>query len=577
MAYLAGTPMRTACWPRLLRNPHLLAGALGALAFGVLFGVYPLRPTAIAWLMRADPATHYLGWAFYRNGPWSAWLLGDVPGYLYPMGTSVALTDSIPLLAVPLRAVASLLPRPFQYFGLWLLGCFVLQGVASARLALRLGANRAQAVLCAVLFVWAPLLAWRYVHPTLGHASLCAHWLLLLAMTPFVSTGDAPAPRRSVCAALVVASAVHTYLFLLVGALLALDVARALAARRRIAVAPAALALGLSAVVLWSQGVLGRRVGQSPGGVGTYSANLDTFFNSEGFAAWVPGLGALEGQHEGYAYLGLGAIVLGGVAVACCLRRGSVAARRDGFAWLTCAALALALLAFAPRVAFRGRVLFDLAAHTRAFDKVLDHLRATGRFVWPLAYLIVLASVRTVLRRLPSPQATWVLGVAAALQVADAAPAWARWQPTRAMPWAPTSPAWRASAGQYRHLALFPPKFMHTSCRNRFLPWAEFAAIATLPGDLGWTLNGGYSARPPLRAVEEYCRVALAEVRGGMLRDDTVYVLTTEAVLSPLRAHLPPDARCGRLDGLAVCVAGRRDSALRRALEARPLPPRSSP
>lgn len=308
--------MRTASWLRPLRDPRLIAGLLGALAFVVLFGLYPLRPTAIAWLMHADPATHYLGWAFYRNGPWSAWLLGDVPGYLHPLGTSVALTDSIPLLAVPLRAAQALLPRPFQYFGLWLLVCFVLQGVVSARLALKLGATRLQAVLCAALFVWAPLLAWRYVHPTLGHASLCAHWLLLLAMTPFVSEDVSPAPRRAVCVALVLASAVHTYLFLLVGALLALDVVRGVWARRRIEVAPAALALGLSAVVLWSQGVLGRRVGQSPGGVGTYSANLDTFFNSEGFAALVPGVGALEGQHEGYAYLGLGALALCGVAVA---------------------------------------------------------------------------------------------------------------------------------------------------------------------------------------------------------------------------------------------------------------------
>ena len=123
------------------RDPRVLSAALGAAAFFVLFGVHPLRVGAIDWLMRSDPATHYLGWAFYRNGPWSAWLLGEVPDYLSPLGTSVALTDSLPLLAVPLRAVQSWLPRPFQYIGLWLLACFALQGVAGARLAARLASR----------------------------------------------------------------------------------------------------------------------------------------------------------------------------------------------------------------------------------------------------------------------------------------------------------------------------------------------------------------------------------------------------------------------------------------------------
>lgn len=558
----------------LARHPRFLAGVLGAVAFFVLFGAHPLRVGALDWMMRADPAQHYLGWAFYRNGAWAAWLWGDAPDFLAPIGTSVALTDSIPLLAVPLRAVQAWLPRPFQYFGLWLLACFALQGVAGARLAERLGATRPQAVLTAALLVWFPLLGWRFTNPLLGHASLCAQWLLLLAMTPLVTDDDRPTAPAAVT--LAVASAVHTYLFLLVGAFVALTAARTLVARRALAWRPIVAALATSATVLWSQGVLGRRVGQSPGGVGTYSANLDTFVNSAGVGALLPALPTLDGQQEGFAYLGLGNLLLVVAAVVVSARRSPWAPRRDGVRWLAVACGCFALLAFMPRVSLGERVLFDLGGVTRVFDRAFHHLRATGRFAWPLAYFAVIASVRALLRRLSPREATAVLAAAAALQVADVVPAHARWRLPRAVAWQPRSPAWRASAGDYRHLALFPPKFLRTACHNRFLPWPTFAAIAALAADQRWSINGGYSARPPHRAVEAYCREALRAVRAGELRDDTVYVLTTGATLNPLLAHLPSDATCGALDGLTVCVRGR-DTALRRALALRPARARAEP
>ncbi len=560
----------------LARDPRVLSAALGAVAFFVLFGVHPLRVGAIDWLMRGDPATHYLGWAFYRNGPWSAWLQGEAPDYLSPIGTSVALTDSLPLLALPLRAAQAWLPRPFQYIGLWLLACFALQGVTGARLAGRLGATRTQAVLTAALLVWFPTLAWRFAHPALGHASLCAHWLLLLAMTPLVTRDDDDRPAAPAALALALASAVHTYLFLLVGAFVALGAARDLALGRRLAWRSLAAGLVASGAVLWSQGVLGRRVGQSPGGVGTYSASLDTFVNSWGASALLPALPTVEGQQEGYAYLGLGNLLLVVAAAAVSLRRPPAAPRRDGLRWLALACAGFALLAVMPRLSLGARVLFDLGATTRVFDRALDHLRATGRFAWPLAYLAVIASVRALLRRLSPREATAVLAVAAALQVADVVPAHARWRLPRESPWQPRSPAWRASAGDYRHLALFPPKFLRTSCHNRYLPWPSFAAVAALAADLRWSINGGYSARPPQRAVEAYCREALRDVRAGELRGDTVYVLTTGATLNPLLAHLPPDATCGRIDGLTACVRGR-DTALRRALALRPARPLTAP
>ena len=64
-----------------------------------------------------------------------------------------------------------------QYLGLWLLLCYVLQGALAARLLGRWTSSVALQALGAALFVLVPTLLAR-----VGHAALCAHWLILWAM-----------------------------------------------------------------------------------------------------------------------------------------------------------------------------------------------------------------------------------------------------------------------------------------------------------------------------------------------------------------------------------------------------------
>ncbi|MCC7126756.1 MAG: hypothetical protein IT178_18035 [Acidobacteria bacterium] len=95
----------------------------------------------------------------------------------YPVGTSVALTDSIPLAAMLLKPFSAVLPDVFQYFGLWLLACFVLQGIFGVALIATVTTNRWLQVLGGGVFALSPLLVHR-----MGHAALTAHWILLAGL-----------------------------------------------------------------------------------------------------------------------------------------------------------------------------------------------------------------------------------------------------------------------------------------------------------------------------------------------------------------------------------------------------------
>lgn len=54
------------------------------------------------------------------------------PAINYPQGAAVTYTDSVPLLAILFRLLSPILPTTFQYFGLYTLCCYILQGAAAA-------------------------------------------------------------------------------------------------------------------------------------------------------------------------------------------------------------------------------------------------------------------------------------------------------------------------------------------------------------------------------------------------------------------------------------------------------------
>ena len=79
-----------------------------------ILGSSVIDPQNVKW-MKGDPAQSYLGWAFFRME--KDWTLP--PGYAsklnFPDGTPIAFTDSMPIVAVAMKAISKRLPSTFQY------------------------------------------------------------------------------------------------------------------------------------------------------------------------------------------------------------------------------------------------------------------------------------------------------------------------------------------------------------------------------------------------------------------------------------------------------------------------------
>ncbi|MDR1444725.1 MAG: DUF6311 domain-containing protein [Treponema sp.] len=154
----------------------ICGGLIGAVFFIFVFGTIILDFTYTDWLMAGgDLSQHYLGWRLFRSSSWY-FPFGLMDNIVYPFKESIIYTDSIPLFAVIFKMFSPVLPENFQYFGLFGIICYTLQGGIGAMLIRRIGGGAAHAIIGSVFFVLSTVMMQRIY----GHTSLSAHFIILL-------------------------------------------------------------------------------------------------------------------------------------------------------------------------------------------------------------------------------------------------------------------------------------------------------------------------------------------------------------------------------------------------------------
>lgn len=540
-----------------------MAGAIIGGAFLVwLTGTRPLDPTNLDWVMTGDWVPHHFGWAYFRAEPWQ-WPPGTVRGYYAPLGTSVGLTDSIPIAAYLLKPLSAWLPQSFQYLGLWLLLCYVLQGALAARLLSRWNPSVVVQALGAAVFVLLPTLLAR-----VGHAALCAHWLILWAMLLATRASAFPRahpfPKAQWAAIGLVAGMTQPYLAAMVlPVLLVATLTRGgVPGVARGAAMASAVAATLAGFWLSGLFVLQGAESLASGGLGYYSMNLLAPISPFGWSAVLPEWPiASDGQaYEGFQYLGLGNLLLiaGAGLLARRTRRDGRATRDEPIAarlWtpaMVAMCLLMAAFAVSPTITAGRWVLADLNG---AWSAPLATFRSSGRFFWPLAYLGLAWAIATVATRLSRPMAIAALSVAVVVQAVDLraihedrrrtarSEAFYTW----ANPF--TSPRWAAIVPGYAHLVLVPPP----QCGPSPQPYEPAVRLAS---QHGLTLNAGVIARRDVGAQRRYCAELDRRIDAARLDPDTLYVLS-EAGAAVMTKAAGGRVACGRVDSVWICTAPR--------------------
>ena len=522
--------------------------AAGVTLFFVRFGPAVLNPGRIDWLMaRGDPAAYYLVWDFFRYEAWT-FPLGRVTQYLYPLGTSFPLVDGLPLLGYPAKLLSPLLPAVFQYYGFWHLVCAVLQAVFGYRIVRRFVPGVAGRLLGALLFLLAPVFLYRE-----GHISLSSHWLLLAAIDCYLSGSDGGWRRLTLrwCALGALVALIHPYLMAMIllfygGLLLRRDGIESWRWPSRLLTSAC---VGLTIIVVWwiagnLDGISSERVQTS--GFGYYSLNLNGFINPMGYGKLLPNLPLERGQYEGFAYLGVGWIILALFGLVGLVFRRSVRRQLASHRPLVWILLATFIYALSFKVMWNQTVVVEYI-RLSLFDLPTGVFRCSGRFVWPVIYAIMTGLVVLVGRIRLRWCAAGLLAVALVFQVWDLRPLILQRQHFESLEFESdlSDPVWAQAGAQCSGITTIPP------FRASLVKRLDFRDICWLAAQNRIPTTAGYTARQSLaaRSLADSIRTALTT---GTEDPTQLYVFDRPSFIYTV-ANLDPSYRSAVWDDYLVC------------------------
>lgn len=410
---------------------------LGIVVFLLLYGLSPLDVTNDTWLrngyIEADIQQHYAGWLFYRQSPIS-FPFCFAPNINWPHGLSVAFTDSIPLFATVFRILSPILPETFQYFGLFTLLCFALQGGFAALLLSLFTYNLPAILLGTIPFVFSPILLER----AFRHTALAAHFFILGALYYYIrGTREKRFSYKGLFALNCLTLGVHPYFAPMTYAITFALFLEHCVSQRTFKKPCLFLILNLLGTAFsgWIFGLF--QGGSASGGSGIhygyFCMNLNALWNpsSRNMPNWslfLPQQNQTLGNYDGFNYLGAGILGCGIFVVATCLLR-----YKDTHPWqmlkkrfgLIFVCVCLSIFAVSNVITINGVVLTQLKI-PQAFINIATTLRSSGRLFWPVYYLIFIGCIVGVIRLCQNKKRSFLLvalSIISLTQLLDLSPA----------------------------------------------------------------------------------------------------------------------------------------------------------
>ena len=386
-------------------NINIIAALLGGSAFVLIYGVKILNPLYTDWLLTGgDPSQHYLGWEFFRRSDWY-FPLGLTDQLAYPLKTSVIYTDSIPIFAVFFKLFRSILPQQFQYFGIWGLLCFVLQGYYAAKILGERSSSKAVILTGSVFFIVSPIMVFRMYY----HTALAAHWLILLAIY-FYSKHEKeyrdifkPVMQWGILGILI--GSIHLYFVPMCGAILLGYILCSIWKERKIRIRffypGISFSVGLF-LTIYLLGGFSSGADTGTNNLGLFSFNLNAFLNPMSYSTLLKNTSLwnwpfyTQGQYEGFSYLGMGIILLCACGIVLLIK--NIFRRRKPSVYQVMTVLmsiGLIVLAASPTITWNDKLLLQLP-YSSTIYKYWGIFGSCGRMAWPVVYFLMIFGITSI-------------------------------------------------------------------------------------------------------------------------------------------------------------------------------------
>lgn len=396
----------------------LFGGLVGLILFYKIYGYGVIGITNVEWLLSGGELTRgYLGWVSYRNSPWHfpLWLTDNLVA-----GESVSLlyTGSVPLFAIIFKLFRSILPTNFQYFGLYGFICFIVQGGLSAVIFRKYTKNYLYCALGSVLMIVCPVL----IEDMFTDMSFASHFIIIVPIYLWVYREEFKDLQTKIYLGLIlgaIAVFVSYYFFIIMGIVLIGYAVEEAITDKKIGGSLVLMVFYALSFLLCFAFLGGFHNQFSDAHIdGTMNnANMNALWNTNGFGTaatnilqkptgtfFLKGLPlASAGQHDGFAYLGLGIMFMligsGSIYLLDFKKdklKDKVSAGRI-FAVITIVILTL-LLSFGSKITFGNKVILEIN-YDDAIKQVVDIFKHNGRYMIIIVYIITMFGITNLIQQ----------------------------------------------------------------------------------------------------------------------------------------------------------------------------------
>jgi len=518
----------------------LFCGILGGFFFIRTFGVLVLDFTYTDWLMSGgDLSQHYTGWVLFRNSPWY-FPLGLMDNIVHPFKESIIYTDSIPAFAIIFKLLSPFLPQNFQYFGLFGLIVYFLQGALGGLILKKLTKNTLYSIIASIFFILSTTMMQRIY----GHTSLAGHFILLLCIYVCInniieSKNEQHVRKYSLIincliwsGLYILAVNLHLYFVPMVFIFMIFYFLNFYLQNKM--VKHIIISIGVSLVfLLMTMYILGAfysNADKEGGGLGYFSSNLNTLFNPQGSSKFLKNLNqATDGQYEGFAYLGFGILLSIFFLIISSFNNinkyklllNNKNKQKILIVGFLCV-LSFTIFAVSPVITWNSKILFQYTLGS--LDNIWNIFRATGRFSWAVMYIlftVVFYSINKILNKKP---AIFALLFLLLLQYYDLK----EWMINKGNNYKASkqwnsrivSPVWNDLSENFNHIFWLYD-----------IPWNDMQkqwSILDRVGKNNLTINDSYLARKNNSVIEQNKQNERNGIIHGDAQTDTIYLFNSQ-------------------------------------------------
>lgn len=511
---------------------------VGCVFFLVIYSTKVLHITYVNWIRNAtgDFAQSYYGWKFFRASNWH-WPLGLMDGAAYPSLTPIMYIDSVPLFDVIFKALSPLLPETFQFFGIWGLLCFALNGSISSKIIYFFTENTIFSIVTSTFFT----LTTFSIQRLYTHTALAANWVILLALLLIVTYRSSLAQWKNMLnwfLLFFLSISVNMYYVPIIGIMMVMHVLYISCITKKYRTGLTELAASILGAIfafylyggfyhLGSTSING-------GGLGRLGANLNSLINPLETGLYLTGESlylktlptTVLGQYEGYAYLGAGLILLAFIALAGILFQPATRIHaiwdtyRPQIIFVAITTAILLIASFGTEITLNDKVLINIP-YPAFFLKIYGIFRSTGRFMWGVWDIIALTIIITVYKTSSKKVASFLLAIICLIiQIYDLSPMIAKRQNLYGVTQQPYS-----AFVQPDHLDRMLKNKKHvTILSDEQLVFQAYYDIAEEIISRNITTNDFYYSRRDTKAIEKFNDSEKHHLLSGKPSPDTLYV-----------------------------------------------------